>query len=47
MIHTIRVALRLATDPYGQDVLAEIRRTLGLAGIERVRTAAGSQPARR
>ncbi len=39
MIHTLRVVSRLATDPYGQDVLAEIRRTLGMAGIERLRTA--------
>ena len=38
MIHTIRVAAKADTDPVGRDVLAEIRRTLGLAAIGRVRT---------
>lgn len=39
MIHTIRVAAKADTDPVGRDVLAEIRRTLGLAAIGRVRSA--------
>ena len=39
MIQTIRVASKLATDPFGQDVLAEVRRTLGLAALAKVRTA--------
>lgn len=39
MIHTIRVVSKADTDPLGQDVLAEVRRTLGLAGVARVRTA--------
>lgn len=38
-IHTVRVTDDAATDPIGEDVLAEIRRTLGLHGIDRVRTA--------
>jgi phosphoribosylformylglycinamidine synthase subunit PurSL len=38
MIHTVRVTTKTDVDPLGQDVLAEIRRTLGLTGIERVRT---------
>lgn len=39
MIHTIRVTAKADTDPLGRDVLAEIRRTLGLEAIGRVRTA--------
>ncbi|MEO8084997.1 MAG: AIR synthase-related protein [Ardenticatenales bacterium] len=39
MIHTIRVTAKADTDPLGRDVLAEIRRTLGLDRIGRVRTA--------
>jgi len=38
MIHTLRVTTKEATDPLGRDVLAEIRRTLGLGGIEGIRT---------
>ncbi len=38
MIHTIRVTTKDDSDPAGQDLLEEIRRTLGLAGIERIRT---------
>lgn len=38
MIHTIRVASKADTDPVGQDVLAEVRRTLGLSGLSQVRT---------
>lgn len=39
MIHTVRVAAKADTDPLGRDVLAEIRRTLGLAAVGRVKTA--------
>ncbi len=38
MLHTIRVASRQPDDPLGADVLAEVRRTLGLVGIDRIRT---------
>jgi len=41
MIQTIRVASKPATDPYGQDVLAEVHRTVGLPNLQRVRTALG------
>lgn len=37
-LHTIRVATRDETDPLGRDILAELRRTLGLAGVRRIRT---------
>jgi phosphoribosylformylglycinamidine synthase len=39
MIHTVRVTTREAIDPLGQDLLAEIRRTLGIGGLTGVRTA--------
>jgi len=39
MIHTVRVTALEASDPLGRDVLAEIRRTLGLDEIVGVRTA--------
>ncbi len=38
MIHTVRVATKAPTDPQGTDVLAEVRRTLGIEALERVRT---------
>ena len=38
MIHTVRVTTLTDTDPLGDDLLAEIRRTLRLDGIEHVRT---------
>jgi phosphoribosylformylglycinamidine synthase subunit PurSL len=38
MLHTIRVTTSTDIDPLGADVLAEIRRTLGLSGITRVRS---------
>ena len=38
-IHTVRVTDLADTDPLGEDVCAEIRRTVGLQGLRRVRTA--------
>ena len=39
MIHVVRVTAKTECDPAGEDLLAEIRRTLGHAEIARVRTA--------
>lgn len=38
MVNTIRVASSEDTDPKGQDLLAEIRRTLKITGIKKIRT---------
>ncbi len=38
MIQTIRVTGKDARDPLGEDLRAEVRRSLGLHGLERVRT---------
>ena len=39
MIYTIRVASKNDTDPKGQDLLAEIKRTLKISSIAKIRTA--------
>ena len=39
MVYTIRVASKNDTDPKGQDLLAEIKRTLKISTISKIRTA--------
>jgi len=39
MLHTVRVAAATDADPLGDDLLAEVRRTLGRRDIARIRTA--------
>ena len=39
MIYTVRVASKNQTDPKGQDLLAEIKRTLKITSINKIRTA--------
>src|SRR3990172_5264477 len=39
MIYEVRIASKTQTDPKGQDLLAEIKRTLKINSIKKIRTA--------